>query len=243
MGENTLSPCLLLAITDANTEKKMERMIFDAQLPLYFQCRGQGTANSELLNICGLSGRTRLITATILPRQMVPAFFEKLRIGMAIEKKGAGIAVTVPMLGMQEMIMKALNEDSRKRLVESMERAEKKMNQDSVYTMILVSVKEGYSDEVIDAATRAGGKGGTIIRGRRRGNETLVQFLGLSLQEEQEMIMLVAPKENKLDIMKAVSAACGLKTSAQGTVLAIPVDNVIGIDHNWKEAHHGTESI
>ena len=50
------------------------------------------------------------------------------------------------------------------------------------------------------------------------------------MQEEQEMIMLVTPKEKKLDIMKEINAACGLKNPAQGTVITVPVDNVVGIE-------------
>ena len=95
--------------------------------------------------------------------------------------------------------------------------------------MILVAVKEGYSDEVIDAATKAGANGGSVIRGRRRGSEATIQFLGISMQEEQEFVMIVVPKEKKSQIMNEIGKACGLRSEAQGIVLSVPVDEVIGI--------------
>lgn len=226
MAENVLSPCLMFMITNAGTEKKIERLLFDVHLPFYLQCRGQGTASSELLNICGLSGRTRLVTVSVLPGAIVPELFERLRRRFVIEKKGTGIALTIPMLGIQEMMMKSLPKEGGK---SQKERVEERMNQDAEFAMLLVSVKEGYSDEVIDAANAAGGKGGTVLRGRRRGSEELVQFLGISLQEAQELILMVVPREKKMDIMNAVNAACGLKSPAQGTILAVPVDNIVGL--------------
>ena len=48
------APRMLLAITRPEEEKKLEA-IFDAvHVPILYQCRGQGTAPSELLDIFGL---------------------------------------------------------------------------------------------------------------------------------------------------------------------------------------------
>lgn len=50
------------------------------------------------------------------------------------------------------------------------------------------------------------------------------------MQEEQEFILMVVPKEKKAEIMAAISRACGLKTPAHGIVISIPVDEVMGIE-------------
>ena len=92
-----------------------------------------------------------------------------------------------------------------------------------------MAVKEGYSDDVIDAAAKAGAKGGSVIRGRRRGSEATVQFLGISMQEEQELVMIVAPRAKKSQIMNEIGKVCGLNSQAQGVIWSVPVDEVIGI--------------
>ena len=104
------------------------------------------------------------------------------------------------------------------------------MKKEASFSMVLVTVKEGYSDEVIDAATKAGAGGGSVIRGRRRGSEALVQFLGISLQEEQEILMIVVPKEKKGEIMSAVNARCGISTEARGMIISVPVEDMIGFE-------------
>ena len=49
------------------------------------------------------------------------------------------------------------------------------------------------------------------------------------MQEEQEFVMIVVPKEKKSQIMNEIGKACGLRSEAQGIVLSVPVDEVIGI--------------
>ena len=43
--------------------------------------------------------------------------------------------------------------------------------------------------------------------------------------------MIVVPRENKAEIMAAISGACGLNTPAHGVVLSLPVDDVLGLEH------------
>ncbi len=229
MKSDLLSLRLLFLITDIGIDKKIDRLLTDLHLPVYYQCRGQGTAKTEFLDICGMQGTTRVITVAILPKLMVKTVFDRLEENFYIRKKGRGVAVTVPVTGVQERVMNLLNEEAAEKVKKQIERDEQQMNREALYSMILVAVKEGYSDEVIDAATKAGANGGSVIRGRRRGSEATIQFLGISMQEEQEFVMIVVPKEKKSQIMNEIGKACGLRSEAQGIVLSVPVDEVIGI--------------
>lgn len=104
------------------------------------------------------------------------------------------------------------------------------IHEKSKHTVIWVSVAAGYSDEVIDTARSAGAKGGTILRGRRRNSEHVRQHFGISMQDEQEFVMIVAPREKKTGIMSAICEAYGLRTPAHGTVISLPVDDAIGLE-------------
>ena len=98
------------------------------------------------------------------------------------------------------------------------------------YTVIWVSVTNGYSDDVIDAARAAGAKGGTVIKGRRRNSERVSQHFGITIQDEQEFVMIIVPKFKKGEVMSAITTACGLKTEAHGVVVALPVDEAVGLE-------------
>lgn len=229
MNPNLLSLRLLFIITDAGTEKRIEHLFSEIHLPVYYQFRGQGTAKTEILDICGLQGRTRLFTVSIVPKIAVRGVYEKLEEFFHIRKKGMGVAVTVPVTGAQERILTLLKEEVSEKIKKNIESDVQKMKEEALYTMILVAVKAGYSDEVIEAATKAGAGGGTVIRGRRQGTEAMVQFLGISMQEEQDFVMIIAPKEKKASIMESIGKSCGLQTEACGTILSVPVDEVLGI--------------
>lgn len=226
-----IEQCILLLITRLEDEKKIRKILDRFRLPIYYQCRGEGTANSENLNICGLSGTKRLITFSILPRPLVYDVFSILTNHLCLWQRGRGIAVTIPVTGIQEVIRKILEE--RKNFTTSDEDKGgfvRMDNKETAYSMILVAANYGYSDEVIHAARKAGAKGGTIIKGRRGGSESVMQFLGVSIQEEQEFMIIIVPRNQRSNVMVEISKACGLKTPAHGVVLSIPVEEILGIE-------------
>ena len=175
---------LLLIITDTDTEKSINHLFTEAEQPIYYQFRAQGTAKTEILDICGLDGSTRVITAALIPKSKISEIFELLEKTFEIRKKGKGIALTLPITGVQASMLNLLSAEQEKIAKAHIERKVQQMINETSYAMITVAVREGFSDEVIDAATKAGASGGSVIRGRRRGTEAVVQFLGISMQEE-----------------------------------------------------------
>ncbi len=47
--------------------------------------------------------------------------------------------------------------------------------------------------------------------------------------------MILAPRKERNEIMKAISQRCGAKTEAQGITLSLPVDGVFGLSEAIKE--------
>lgn len=220
---------LLLIITDTDTDKSINHLFTESEQPIYYQFRAQGTAKTEILDICGLDGSTRVITAALIPKSKISEIFEMLEKTFEIRKKGKGIALTLPITGVQASMLNLLSAEQEKIAKAHIERKVQQMINETSYAMITVAVREGFSDEVIDAATKAGASGGSVIRGRRRGTEAVVQFLGISMQEEQEFVMIIVPREKKSYIMNEISSACGLQTEAHGIIFSVPVDEVLGI--------------
>jgi len=68
-----------------------------------------------------------------------------------------------------------------------------------------------------------------VIHAKGTGMEAAQKFLGFSLASEKEIVLMVVTAENKNEIMRAVSNACGLHSEAKGLVLSLPIDSVMGI--------------
>lgn len=226
-------PRIFLFITRDDDERKLEKMFHELDVPIIYQCRGQGTATSEMLDLFGLTGTTRIITAGVLPKFYIKKLFAYAEEHLPLHQRGGGIALTIPVTGMQSSVFQVLNEETKetlsKQFAERMALDMAEMQAKDGFSMIWVSVENGYSDDVVDAAKSAGASGGTILRGRRRNSERVSQKLGISMQDGQEFVMILVPKEKKDPVMAAISEACGLKTPAQGLVVSLPVDEVLGI--------------
>ena len=81
----------------------------------------------------------------------------------------------------------------------------------------------------MDAAREAGAYGGTVIHARGTGMEKAEQFMGVSLAAEKEMIFIVAKKEQKNDIMKAIMEKAGVESRAKSIVFSLPVTDTAGL--------------
>ncbi len=233
-GEKSSAPRMFVMVTRVEEEKKLEKIFESMQVPICYQCRGQGTANSEILDIFGFGGTNRLITMGFLPKFAVGELFQKVGQQLAFHQKGGGIGITIPITGLQTPLFHMLNEESRtameKQIKERIERDMAELQESSGYNVIWVSVAAGYSDEVFEAAKTAGAKGGTILRGRRRNSQHTSQHFGIPLQEEQDFVMIVVPREIKGQVMNAICSSCGLHTPVHGTVLSLPVDEAFGLE-------------
>lgn len=231
---NKLYPRMLMVITRVEDREKLEKFFEGAKIPILYQGRGKGTAPSEMMDIFGLSGTARLITVVFLPKQKAGKLLTKMEQRFAFRQRGGGIALTIPVTGLQTHILNLLKDEihnevekrMEERTKEDMEQTEKSME----YVVIWASISTGYSEDVIEAARSAGARGGTILKGRRHSSERVSQCLGISKQEEQEFVMIVAPKAKKREIMAAISQSCGLRTDAHGVVLSLPVDEAIGLE-------------
>lgn len=222
-------PRLVIAITREEDQKRLEEVLDSMNVPMCFQFRGKGTAPSEMMDIFGLRGTTRLLTGALLPKCQVKPLFETMNRNLSFRHRGGGIAITVPVSGCQNHILQMLGDMEGNEVEEALKGDEKVMREQSEYTVIWVSVASGYSDDVVDAARNAGAKGGTVMKGRRRSAEKVSRHFGISMQEEQDFVMIVVPRDKKNETMSAITSVCGLGSDAHGVVLALPVDEAMGL--------------
>ena len=94
-------------------------------------------------------------------------------------------------------------------------------------SMILVTVNQGFTEEVMHTARKAGARGGTIIRARWAGSESTEEFYGITVQQEKEIIAIVSPSSKRKDIMEAINSRHGLKTEARGTVCSLAIEDMV----------------
>ncbi len=104
------------------------------------------------------------------------------------------------------------------------------MENEDKKSLILVVVNKGSTDLVMNAARKAGSKGGTITVARGTGNPEVAKFYGLAIQPEKELVFIVVDAKIKDDVMKHIYDEAGLDTQGQGIIISLPILDAVGFE-------------
>jgi len=228
MTESKTPSRMLFLIAGHKFADRAVKLLQEREMPLLYTFIGHGTATSEMMDLLGLGTAEKTILITLLPKDRANRFLQELNDRMQeMERINRGIAFTLPLLSANKLLLRLMGTLS---LTEEEERKEETMAMsEKKYALITAVVNPGFSEEVMTAARGAGAQGGTVLHTRQVGTEASRTALGLDVQEEKEMIMIVADCEHKLQIMQAISENYGLHSEAKGIVCSLPIDGTIGL--------------
>lgn len=220
---------MLFLIATPKLAGKAAGLFKEENIPVQYLFHGQGTATSEVMDMLGLDGVDKNILMSMMPKPFADEVLKKLRKKLHLGMPNTGIAFTLILSGGSGHLIQLIEglEPEEKKLF--LERKEADMT-DNEYSMIMAIVNQGFSEDVMNAARPKGASGGTVFHSRRVGCDQVVKFLKISVQEEREVVLILARKENKLAIMQEIGKQCGMHSKAQGAVLSLPVDNIVGLD-------------
>lgn len=84
---------------------------------------------------------------------------------------------------------------------------------------------------LVTAAKEAGAEGATIVRGRGTGVHESSKFLGVPIEPEKDLLLVLIPAEATDAVMDAIVRAGQLDQPGQGIAFVIDVPRVEGIVH------------
>ena len=93
--------------------------------------------------------------------------------------------------------------------------------------LITFIVSHGDAHDVMTVARGAGAKGGTILDGHGTHREDDVQFFGVTLVSEKEMLIIVAEKDLAENILNAVKDLPVFKKTGGGIIYTTEVKRFI----------------
>ena len=96
--------------------------------------------------------------------------------------------------------------------------------------MIVVAiVNAGFAEDVMEAATTAGAKGGTIINARGSAKKEAENIFNITITPDKEIVLIIVKNEIVSDILHAIYKKVGLNSPGNGIAFSIPADEVVGI--------------
>lgn len=215
---------LMTTIIDRNLAKKYAGLYKEDGLDVMLITLGTGTASGDVLDYLGLEATEKAVLFSILDAGLWEKLKKDLRQKYQIDAPGGGIAFIVPVSsigGKKALQFLTANH--------SFQKEEETTLKDTTYELIITVANQGYIELVMDVARDAGAYGGTVLHAKGTGMEYAEKFMGVSLAAEKEMVFIVAKKEQKNTIMKAIMDQAGMDSKAKSIVFSLPVTDTAGL--------------
>lgn len=97
--------------------------------------------------------------------------------------------------------------------------------------LIVAIVKKGFNPDIVNAAKSAGAQGATIIPGRGSGVHEQKKILGIAIEPEKDIILIVVEREISDKVLSAIIKEGHLDQPNTGIAFAIELSKVVGIVH------------
>ena len=197
----------------------------ELEVPRLYSSLAYGTAKSTLLDLLGLEQCEKVIHQTVVTHNKLHELIAALERRLQIDMPGQGIALAVPLASISNK--KTLDFFSGGHAEDEM--TEQKQMNPRAMELIIAICNKGHTEDVMEVARAAGAGGGTVIHSRGISSEEAAGVWGLNAQEEKDLVLIIADVDDKVNIMKKISETCGVTSKANGTVISLPIDAVMGI--------------
>ena len=97
------------------------------------------------------------------------------------------------------------------------------------YDLIIAIINRGYADYVVDASRDAGATGATIVYGRGVTGPKDESIMGINLQPEKELILILVERQDKTKVMQSIVDRTNINEDHKGLCFSIPVSSVSGL--------------
>ena len=217
---------MLSIIATPKLADKAAEMFKAHAIPIQYRINAEGTASSEIMDMLGLGSIDKCLLITAIPKTFGREMLKRLHSELKLDTVNSGIAFTISLNGASNIVLKMLTQAQQENVND---KKEENVMTESDYVLINAIVKRGFSGEVMNAARAAGARGGTVMHSRCIADENVVGPLGYDVQDETEIVLIIAPSEDKISIMKAITESCGVHSEANGIVMSLPIDTVMGL--------------
>lgn len=183
---------------------------------------GKGTVRNPILKVLGLDEARKEIVLMITPHNLEDIIHDHLTDRFQMHKPNHGIIVTMPVgkvFGLHDLT----KNDSRT--------GGSKMDYEAIYTV----VDKGLGQEVVDAATKAGSTGATIINARGSGIHENVKFFAMKIEPEKEIVMIITEKDKVEGITNAIRNAMHIDEPGKGILFTMNINRVTGLLNRGKQ--------
>ena len=218
---------LILSILERGKGKSYMDMLTERDIHFHTQTMGFGTAPSEMMDLLGLGSNDKDVILSLAPKHAVAALEAILRENLG-SSRYRGLMMELKLSAINRLTAEMISRTTPQKQIHKGE-DEEEMRNEYQHQLILISVNQGCTDQVMHTARGAGAMGGTIIRSRLTEAGIMAQFGIQDVMEEREIIMILAASNIATNIMDAVNKEHGIRSEANGIIFALPVERAFKV--------------
>jgi len=173
---------------------------------------GKGTIRNRLLD------SKKEIVLMVSDKKTIDQALEQLDMKMKFSKPNHGIAFTISVgqvVGARSCKSDYINEG--------------RGAVNTMYQSITVIVEKGNAEYVIDAATEAGSKGGTIINARGSGIHETSKIFSMDIEPEKEIVMILSESKSTDAIVSSINKKLKIDEPGNGIIFIQDVNKTYGL--------------
>ncbi|MBQ6734379.1 MAG: P-II family nitrogen regulator [Lachnospiraceae bacterium] len=212
----------VVTIIDRAREKFLRTICKELEIPMTLTVMGRGTATRRQLDFYGLEPTEKALVFILSDAEKKDALLQAAKERMFIDVPGNGVMMAIP-----------LKSVGGGRTLAFLTRGETSDNGtpdlNASHELIMIVLNRGYTDDVMDAAREAGAGGGTVLHAKGTGAKLAQKFLGVTLAEEKEIILIAAAAQGRNAIMSAVAEHCGIESKAGAIAFSLPITEITGL--------------
>ena len=210
----------------------------DAGLRTFFSLPCSGTASPRILSRLGLEKNEKTLTLSMMDEGSALRLMDRCISDMGLNMPGNGIAMRIP-------VQSAGGASALKILTENMpvnvpsagagekssggKETEEGKKMDFPCSLVVAICENGHSDTVMNAARKVGAGGGTVVHAKGTAGELAKKFLGVSLANEKELVLILTSEGKRNEIMRAIMDDAGTQSEAHAVLFSLPVESVAGL--------------
>jgi nitrogen regulatory protein PII len=178
----------------------------------------KGTAYNTFADYLGLSDVRKEIVLMVCNKENTRCVLESLNKIFHFEKPNHGIAYTTDV----SQVFGSVG-------CKESELTDQESEDEAMYCSITAVVEKGKAEDVIDAATAAGSKGGTIINARGSGIHETSRIFSMDIEPEKEIVIILAEKTDAEAIISSIREKIDIEGPGKGIIFVQDVSEIYGL--------------
>lgn len=178
---------------------------------------GKGTIKNRILELLDLCEMRKEIIMMLAEKKLAYTVMEELNNRFHFDKPNHGITFSIPVKGF--LGVNGVNSKINENLGE----------ENIMYNSIFTVVDKGNAELVIDAANKAGARGGTIINARGAGTHETTRVFSMDIEPEKEIVLILSDINSTQEIVDAINLELRIEEPGNGIIMIQNVSKTYGI--------------